>query len=326
MSVDAAHGARDGASAAGRAQTIRRASAPGANPGDLVHPGHVYPLRAHPQGVLVRMGHTEAAVDLARLADARAAAVMCPIAGDHTTLPAIEAHARRHALRVCLLKDLLAWRQQHESPLELIETDVPLPTEFGEFRAHLFRSRMDAKEHLALSIGLARADAEGRRPALEANCYVRVHSECLTGDVFHSLRCDCGAQLARALAILGGKAHGVLVYMRQEGRGIGLANKLRAYRLQDAGFDTVEANQALGFAADLRDYATSARILGLLGARHVTLLTNNPGKQRALGSYGIDVVGQEPLETPPNARNLKYLRAKRDKLGHLLTGIDAIEP
>ncbi|MGE0387178.1 MAG: bifunctional 3,4-dihydroxy-2-butanone-4-phosphate synthase/GTP cyclohydrolase II [Gammaproteobacteria bacterium] len=326
VSVNAAHGITKGISAADRAHTIRVACDPASTAADVVRPGHVFPLRARDGGVLVRQGQTEGIVDLARLAGARPAGVICEIMNEDGTMsrmPELETFADRHNLKICTIESLIAWRRRNELLIEPVETDVPLPTEYGEFKAHVFRSKIDAKEHVALTIGMPAPDVYGRREPVPAECHVRVHSECLTGDVFHSLRCDCGPQLDKALEILAAKPHGVLVYMRQEGRGIGLANKLRAYRLQDGGLDTVEANQALGFPADLREYGMGAQILHYLGVRRMTLLTNNPKKMVGLAGYGLELVGQAPLETEPNAVNLKYLRAKRDKLGHTIRSLDA---
>ncbi|MCC7411169.1 MAG: GTP cyclohydrolase II [Gammaproteobacteria bacterium] len=326
VSIDAVRSDTRAISAAGRAHTIRLACDPGATADDFRRPGHVFPLRAREGGVLVREGQTEGIVDLARLAGGRAAGVICEIMNEDGTMarmPQLEEFSHKHGLKIATIESLIAYRRRNELLIEPIETDVPMPTTFGEFRAHLFRSKIDDKEHVALTIGMPEPDVYGRRPALEDVAYVRVHSECLTGDVFHSMRCDCGLQLDKALAILGTKTHGVLVYMRQEGRGIGLANKLRAYRLQDEGLDTVEANQALGFPPDLREYGIGAQILHNLGVRRMTLLTNNPKKMHGLAGYGLELVGQEPLETSPNAANIRYLRAKRDKLGHTFSDIDA---
>lgn len=324
VSIDAARGIGRGVSAADRACTIRLASDPSSTAADFIRPGHVFPLRAREGGVLVREGQTEGIVDLARLAGARPAGVICEIMNEDGTMarmPELEEFAHRHDLKICTIESLIAYRRRTELLIEPIETDVPMPTAFGQFRAHLFRSKIDGKEHLALTIGMPEPDLYGRRVPLPDLAYVRVHSECLTGDVFHSMRCDCGPQLDKALAILGQKAHGVLVYMRQEGRGIGLANKLRAYRLQDEGMDTVEANQALGFPPDLREYGIGAQILHYLGVRQMVLLTNNPKKMHGLAGYGLELTGQEPLEISPNAMNIRYLRAKRDKMGHTFSGI-----
>ena len=298
-------------------------------PEDLVRPGHVHPLRARDGGVLVREGQTEGIVDLARLAGARPAGIVCEIMNEDGTMarmPDLEIFAERHGLKICTIESLIAWRRQNERLVEPIEMDVPLPTPYGSFVAHLFRSKIDDKEHLVLARGLAGPSLDGPRAAIDEPVFVRVHSECLTGDVFHSMRCDCGSQLEKALAILGQKAHGCLVYMRQEGRGIGLANKLRAYRLQDAGLDTVEANAALGFPADLREYGLGAQMLHYLGVRRMRLLTNNPKKIAGLHGWGLEVLDQLPLSVPPTPENAAYLRAKREKLGHLLESVDPGHP
>jgi len=326
VSIEAASGVTTGISAADRARTIEVACDPRSHPEDLARPGHIFPLRAKDGGVLVRGGQTEGMIDLARLAGARPAGVICEVMNDDGTMarmPQLEVFAEKHNLKICTIESLIAYRRATERLIEPVELDVPLPTPFGEFRVHLFQSKTDDKEHMALTIGMPEKGLDGPRQALEEPAYVRVHSECLTGDVFHSLRCDCGPQLDKALEILGQKEHGVLVYMRQEGRGIGLANKLKAYRLQDGGMDTVEANQALGFAADLREYGIGAQILHYLGVRQMKLLTNNPKKIHGLAGYGLEVIAQEPLYTSPNSKNVKYLRAKRDKLGHTLEGIDS---
>ena len=251
----------------------------------------------------------------------RLGGVVCEIMsadGSMARMPELEAFAARHGLKICTIADIIAWRRQNERLIEPMEMDVPLPTRFGTFMAHLFRSKIDDKQHMALTVGMPGPSLDGPRQPVEETVTVRVHSECLTGDVFHSLRCDCGPQLDRALEILGSERRGVLVYMRQEGRGIGLENKLRAYRLQDSGLDTVEANKALGFPADLREYGLGAQILRYLGVRRMQLLTNNPKKIAGLGGYGLELVAQVPLGTAPNSLNIKYLRTKRDKLGHLL--------
>ncbi|MCK6447234.1 MAG: bifunctional 3,4-dihydroxy-2-butanone-4-phosphate synthase/GTP cyclohydrolase II [Planctomycetes bacterium] len=325
VSVEAAQGVTTGISAADRAHTIKVAVDPKSKASDLVRPGHVFPLRARDGGVLVRGGQTEGIVDLARLCGRRPAGVICEIMNEDGTMarmPELERFAEKHGLKICTIADLIAWRRQNERLVEPVQMDVPLPTRYGTFVAHLFKSTTDGKQHMALTIGMPGPSIDGPRAAVEEPVAVRVHSECLTGDVFHSLRCDCGPQLEKALAMLGQEKRGVLVYMRQEGRGIGLENKLKAYRLQDAGLDTVEANQALGFAADLREYGLGAQILRYLGVRHMKLLTNNPKKIAGLAGYGLDVVSQVPLATPPNLANAKYLRTKRDKLGHLLTDLD----
>ncbi len=325
VSIEAAHGVTTGISARDRAHTIRVACRPEAAPKDLARPGHVFPLRAREGGVLVRGGQTEGIVDLARLCGARPAGVICEIMRDDGTMarmPDLEAFAARHQLKICTIESLIAWRRANERLIEPLELDVPLPTRFGTFRAHMFRSKVDGKEHVALSLGMPDPGLDGLRPGLEDNVWVRVHSECLTGDVFHSLRCDCGPQLEQALEILGKKERAVLVYMRQEGRGIGLEAKLKAYRLQDTGLDTVEANEKLGFPADLREYGLGAQILQYLGVRRMTLLTNNPKKIAGLHGYGLEVLDQQPLRTTPNSNNVRYLRTKRDKLGHRLEDVE----
>lgn len=324
VSVEAASGVTTGISAADRARTIQALAAPDARPGDLARPGHIFPLKAKPGGVLVRGGQTEGIVDLARLAGAREAGVVCEIMnedGSMARMPELEVFAERHKLKLCTIADLIAYRRQNEQLIEPVEVGIPLPTRHGQFEAHLFRSKIDGQEHMALTRGLPALDSEGPADPFEEEVTVRVHSECLTGDAFGSLRCDCGPQLDQALGILGERERGVLVYMRQEGRGIGLANKLRAYQLQDEGLDTVEANEKLGFAADLREYGLGAQILHWLGVRHMRLLTNNPKKIAGLGGFGLDLVGQEPLETEPNPSNIKYLRTKKEKLGHLLEDV-----
>jgi 3,4-dihydroxy 2-butanone 4-phosphate synthase/GTP cyclohydrolase II len=321
VSIEAAQGVTTGISAKDRAHTIRVACAPGARASDLARPGHVFPLRAREGGVLVRGGQTEGIVDLARLAGARPAGVICEIMNDDGSMarmPDLERFAVRHGLKICSIESLIAWRRQNERLVEPVEMDVPMPTSFGTFQAHLFRSKVDGKEHVALSVGMPGPGVDGPRAPVEEPVAVRVHSECLTGDVFHSLRCDCGPQLDAALAMLGHELRGVLVYMRQEGRGIGLENKLKAYRLQDAGLDTVEANEKLGFPADLREYGLGAQILHYLGVRRMKLITNNPKKIAGLHGYGLEVVDQVPLAMPATPENVRYLATKRDKLGHML--------
>lgn len=323
VSIEARTGVTTGISAADRARTISVACAPGACPEDLARPGHVFPLRAKDGGVLVRGGQTEGIVDLARLAGARmAAGVICEVMREDGTMARmgdLEVFASAHGLKICTIEDLIAYRRVHERLIVPLELDLPLPTRHGNFTTHLFESKIDGKEHIALTIGMPPAGVGPLepRPPVEEGVTVRVHSECLTGDVFHSLRCDCGPQLEKAMSILGQEAHGVLVYMRQEGRGIGLQNKLKAYRLQDEGLDTVEANRALGFPADLREYGIGAQILHFLGVRKMRLLTNNPKKIHGLSGYGLELLDQVPLSTAPNATNTRYLRTKRDKLGHL---------
>jgi 3,4-dihydroxy 2-butanone 4-phosphate synthase/GTP cyclohydrolase II len=311
VSVEAREGVTTGISAADRSRTIQVAIHPDSTVHDLVTPGHVFPLRAKPGGVLERMGQTEAAVDLARLAGLTAAGVVCEIMNDDGTMarvPDLVPYCDRHGLKMVTVADLVEYRRRHEKLVER-GAAVRLPTEYGEFTAIAFRERLTGKTHLALVKG----DVEGAE-----NVLVRVHSECLTGDVFHSLRCDCGEQLEQALAQIEAEGSGVLLYMAQEGRGIGLLNKLRAYELQERGLDTVEANLELGFPADARDYGIGNQILADLGLSTLRILTNNPKKLVGIDGFGLKVVEQVPIEVPPNAENRHYLAAKRDKLGHRL--------
>lgn len=311
VSVDAAEGIGSGISAFDRARTVRVLIDPASTPADLVRPGHVFPLEAQPGGVLRRAGHTEAVVDLCRLAGLYPAGLLCEIMDDDGSmarLPRLRAIADAHGLALVTIADLIAYRRRHEQ-LVRREAEVDLPTRHGRFRLVAYSTTIDSRIHLALVKG-AVSPAE---PTL-----VRVHSECLTGDVFHSLRCDCGEQMEAALDAIEAHGSGVFLYMRQEGRGIGLVNKLKAYGLQEAGSDTVEANLRLGFADDLRDYGLGAQILRDLGVGRMALVTNNPRKIVGLEGYGLEVVRRVPLEVPPNASNLAYLRTKKSRLGHLL--------
>lgn len=311
VSVDAAHGVTTGISAADRAKTIRIMAEPTAVPEDLVQPGHVFPLRAQPGGVLQRAGHTEAAVDLATLAGCRPIGVLCEILNDDGTmarLPQLRKFATKHKLKICTIEDLIHFRRSREKLVEKIEI-VHLPTEYGDFELHLYRSKIDGKHHVAL----VRGEVAGQK-----NVLVRVHSECLTGDVFGSCRCDCGPQLHQAMRQVAVAGRGVIVYMRQEGRGIGLAPKIKAYKLQEQGYDTVEANQKLGYDMDLREYGLGAQILVDLGLKTIRLLTNNPKKIVGLEGYGLKITEQVPIRVKPNPHNARYLKAKREKMGHLL--------
>jgi 3,4-dihydroxy 2-butanone 4-phosphate synthase/GTP cyclohydrolase II len=309
--IDAREGITTGVSAADRAHTIQVAIDPGSGPHDLIEGGHILPLRARAGGVLQRAGQTEAAVDLARLAGLTPAGVVCEIMNEDGTMarvPDLVEFCARHGLKLITVAELIEYRRRHEKLVERATT-VRMPTAHGEFTAIAFREKLTGKHHVALLKG----EVEGGE-----NVLVRVHSECLTGDVFHSLRCDCGEQLELALAQIGAEPAGVLLYMAQEGRGIGLLNKLRAYELQEQGLDTVEANIELGFPADPRDYGIGYQILADLGLSTIRLLTNNPRKMESAVAYGLTVVEEVPLEVPPNVENLSYLQAKREKLGHRL--------
>ena len=311
VSVDAARGIGSGISAGDRAKTIQIMASTGSKPDDLVSPGHVFPLRARPGGVLQRAGHTEAAVDLTVLAGCRPVGVICEIMSDDGTmarLPELLKFARKHRLKIATIADLIEYRRTREKLVERIEV-VKMPTDYGDFDLALYRSKLDGQHHLALIKG----DVAGQKHVL-----VRVHSECLTGDVFGSRRCDCGPQLHQAMRQIAEAGRGVIVYMRQEGRGIGLAPKILAYKLQEQGYDTVEANEKLGYGMDLREYGLGAQILVDLGLKTIRLLTNNPKKLVGLEGYGLEVVQQVPIKVSPNPHNARYLKTKRDKMGHLL--------
>jgi len=314
VSVEAKHKTSSGISAHDRAATVKAMLDPNTRPEDLARPGHMFPIRAREGGVLVRAGHTEAIVDLARLAGLYPAGVICEIMSEDGTmarLPQLEAVAAEFGIKIVSIADLIAYRRRHEKLVMRI-AEAKLPTRYGEFTLIAYRSMVDPDEQVALVKG----DISGDEPVL-----VRVHSECLTGDVFGSLRCDCGGQIELAMEKIAAEGRGVFLYMRQEGRGIGFHNKVKAYALQDQGLDTVEANSALGFGADLRDYGIGAQILADLGLHKIRLLTNNPKKVIGLESYGLKIVETEDLRTPPTVYNLEYLRTKQEKLGHLL-GVD----
>jgi 3,4-dihydroxy 2-butanone 4-phosphate synthase/GTP cyclohydrolase II len=320
VTIEARSGVTTGISAADRARTIAVAADPAARPEDLVRPGHVHPLRARQGGVLVRPGHSEGSTDLCRLAGLRPAAVLMEILnedGSCARLPDLERFAEKWGLRIGCIEDLIRYRRNHER-LVRRENSVRLPTQYGEFDLHVYTSPFDSHSHLALTRGLPVLPGDQPAPPIEEPVLGRVHSECLTGDVFGSGRCDCGPQLQEALRRISREPRGFLLYMRQEGRGIGLLNKLRAYALQDAGLDTVEANRALGFKPDHRNYGTGASILFDLGIRRIRLLTNNPQKRGALAGYGLDIAERVPLVIEPNPMNERYLRTKRDQMGHLI--------
>jgi 3,4-dihydroxy 2-butanone 4-phosphate synthase/GTP cyclohydrolase II len=311
VSVEAREGVTTGISAPDRSRTIQVAVDPQAKPEDLVQPGHVFPLRARAGGVLARAGQTEAAVDLARLAGLIPAGVVCEIMNEDGTMarvPDLIPYCERHGIKLITVADLIEYRRGHEQLVERVTT-VSMPTAYGDFSAIAFREKLTGKHHVALVKG----DVDGAQDVL-----VRVHSECLTGDVFHSLRCDCGEQLEQALQRIASEERGVLLYMAQEGRGIGLLNKLRAYELQENGLDTVEANLELGFQPDMRDYGIGNQILADLGLTTIRILTNNPKKITGIEGYGLEVVEQVPIETEPTPQNSRYLATKRDKLGHKL--------
>jgi len=311
VSIEARHGVTTGISAADRATTILTAIADNAKPEDIARPGHIFPLRARRGGVMVRTGQTEGSVDLARLAGLTPAAVICEIMNDDGTMsrmPALEQFSEEHGIGICTIADLIAYRMRTESFVRrAVEANVP--THAGDFKVIVFENDLENYQHIALVKG----DIDPEKPTL-----VRVHSECLTGDIFGSLRCDCGEQLFKAMQMMEEEGGGVLLYVRQEGRGIGLVNKLKAYNLQDEGYDTVEANIKLGFKPDLRDYGIGAQVLANLGVKKMRLITNNPKKIVGLEGYGISVVEQVPIQTKPNEHNRCYLECKRLKMGHYL--------
>jgi len=314
VSIEARERTTTGISAADRAATVRAAIDPSTKPSDLVRPGHVFPLRARSAGVLARAGQTEAAVDLARLAGLHPAGVICEIMnrdGTMARVPELSRFARRHNMPLITVADLITYRMRTESVVKCVAS-TNLPTKYGEFRLHGFENQIDKQTHVALVCGDV---GEGR------DILVRVHSQCLTGDVFRSARCDCGAQLDKALRRIATEGRGVLLYLNQEGRGIGLANKIRAYSLQDQGLDTVEANERLGFKADQRDYGIGVQVLRELGVRSMRLLSNNPRKLVAIEGYGLTVTEWLPLEIPASASTLRYMTTKRNKLGHVLRGL-----
>lgn len=319
ISVDYRQGTTTGISAHDRALTICKLADVSSSESDFLRPGHVFPLRAEPGGVLKRAGHTEASVDLARMAGCSPSGAICEIMNDDGTmarLPDLVQFARRHDLRIITIRDLIAYRSRNEKLVREI-AEAKFPTRYGKFTVKLYRDDIEGKEHLVVVKG----DVRNRKdPVL-----VRVHSECLTGDVLGSTRCDCGEQLASALTLIEQAGCGVVLYVRQEGRGIGLANKIKAYALQDKGLDTVEANERLGFPADLRDYGVGAQILADLGLSKIRLLTNNPKKIVGLQGHGLEVVEQVPLLAPPRNENIAYLKTKKDKLGHMID-LDSFKP
>jgi 3,4-dihydroxy 2-butanone 4-phosphate synthase/GTP cyclohydrolase II len=311
VSVDYLHNTSSGISTYDRAATVRSLADPATKPSDLGRPGHIFPLIAAEEGVLRRAGHTEATVDLMRLAGLEPCGVLCEILDEDGTMKRRDAlieFAKKHSMKIITVKDLIAYRLQTDRLVTKI-AEAEMPTEFGEFRIVGYQNVVDGKEHIALVKGSWTTN----EPVL-----VRVHSECLTGDVFHSMRCDCGLQLDAAMRAISESGKGVLLYMRQEGRGIGLLNKIRAYALQEQGMDTVQANEALGFQPDARDYGIGAQILADLGIHKMRLLTNNPTKRVGLESYGLEVVERVPIEVPHNDRNIDYMRTKKTKMGHLL--------
>lgn len=315
VSIDSRNGISTGISAYDRSVTIKSAISPDARPDDFIRPGHVFPLISRPGGVLVRAGHTEGSVDLVRLAGMEPASVICEIMnddGEMARLPDLDKFSREHDIKIATIADLIGYRLKSERLVQRA-AEAWLPTEYGEYEIIVYENIIDPRHHVALVMGDIKP---------EDNVLVRVHSECLTSDVFGSARCDCGPQLHQAMKIIEKEGKGVLLYMRQEGRGIGLANKIKAYSLQDDGYDTVEANEVLGFKPDLRDYGIGAQILLDLGVKNMRLLTNNPRKVKGLEGFGLQIVERVPIEIPPGENNSKYLKVKKDKLGHLLSMVD----
>jgi 3,4-dihydroxy 2-butanone 4-phosphate synthase/GTP cyclohydrolase II len=315
ISIDAIGGTSTGISAQDRATTVKRFVNPDALPSDFGRPGHIFPLRASPGGVLRRAGHTEATVDLSRLAGLSPAGVLCEILNEDGTMsrmPQLIELSQKFDLKIITIRDLIAYRRRSEKLVRCVET-VIMPSEYGEFNLNLYDSDVDEREHIALT----RGNIQDGEPVL-----VRMHSECLTGDAFGSLRCDCGSQLQSAMQMIEEAGRGVVVYMRQEGRGIGLRQKIRAYKLQEEGYDTVEANLKLGFKMDERDYGIGAQILFDLGVRRAKLITNNPAKRVGLSSYGIEIVERVPMKVKPNLWNVRYLRTKQEKMGHIFSEDD----
>ncbi|MEK6635760.1 MAG: bifunctional 3,4-dihydroxy-2-butanone-4-phosphate synthase/GTP cyclohydrolase II [Planctomycetota bacterium] len=320
VSIDARYGITTGVSSKDRATTILTVIDDKTKADDLVRPGHIFPLKAQKGGVLVRTGHTEGAVDLTRIAGLKPAAVICEIMtedGNMAKLPELKKFAEKHHLKICSIADIIKYRHEQERLIEKRVT-VKLPTTYGNFTLHLYRSFVDEYLHLALCLGIGSESGNNPSPLHNEPVLVRVHDECLTGDIFGSLRCDCGEQLRNTLRIIQKEGKGVLLYMRQEGRGIGLENKLHAYLLQEKGLDTVEANEKLGLPADKRDYGIGAQILRDLGITKMRLLTNNPKKFAALAGYGLEIVERVPIVTEPNEENKLYLQTKREKLGHII--------